>query len=288
MIKCKVKRLRRLSKEEDMTLCIAAFSARLEDSDWLTSIHFLADHRVETHSSGSETEYKFRKVCDGWAGMLAGNVARAIELLGIYGSFLNDEITNSPQLINELREPPSQMKRRLASQYISALTGIPFDMFMDKGASILPSGLFESIWNDVARIELDCQLILVPTATRRDHIYTVDSSGEVTAHSNFCAIGSGSSSAEAWLHFREQNKFLSAERTKIHLLEAKRFSENAPGVGKKTTLATITHDNVLQQHLNESAAEKDVWRKFGPRITKNGVSGLDDHLSSGWNETGRG
>jgi hypothetical protein len=46
--------------------------------------------------------------------------------------------------------------------------------------------------------------------------------------------GSGADLALAWLNFREQMPFMSSQRTVYHILEAKRFAEQNPTVGKRT------------------------------------------------------
>ena len=91
--------------EEDMTLCIAARASKFEGDNVKTSIYFCADFRIETFAASSETEYKFHKVADSWAGMLAGNVARASELLDLYSSHLAGKAPTGEQALNELRIP---------------------------------------------------------------------------------------------------------------------------------------------------------------------------------------
>lgn len=46
--------------------------------------------------------------------------------------------------------------------------------------------------------------------------------------------GSGADLALAWLNFREQMLFMSSQRTVYHVLEAKRFAEQNPTVGKRS------------------------------------------------------
>ena len=256
----------RLPEREDMTLCIAAFASEwTEKKEIKASTYFCADARIETPVAGSDTEYKLRKVTDDWAAMFAGNVGRAVELLSLYTSYLSSRPFSEQEILNDLRTPPQMMKKRLANEYVSSMTGLSFDDLVKDGQTILPAAQYENIWTDIMRIEIGCQLILIPTS--RTGLYVVDCDGSVNTRRNFCTIGTGSSNAEAWLHFREQNKFTSPERTAAHLLEAKRFSEHAPGVGKTTHLACLDNDQHLYQYQRVEDTEKKIWKTHGPRKT---------------------
>jgi hypothetical protein len=169
------------------------------------------------------------------------------------------------------------------------MTGLLFEEFVADGQAKLPSPFYERLWNDISRIELGCQLILVPTDAHR--LYSVDSDGSVSVHKVFCAIGSGASNAEAWLHYREQHQFSGLSLTAMHLLEAKRFAENAPGVGKKTTLAVLDHEKNLHQfyEYRVQAAEKEIWKLYGPRKAKNDVADpVVDASITAWDKLGIG
>jgi 20S proteasome alpha/beta subunit len=273
-----------------MTLCIAALASEIDSEKAVkTSVYFCSDYRIETFAAGSETEYKFHKVSDSWAGMLAGNVARASELLDLYSSHLAGKAPTGEQAVHELRIPVQLFKKRLASEYIASMTGLLFEDFLVSGQTTLPPALYERLWGDIARIEIGCQLILVPTDAHR--LYSVDSDGSVSVHKVFCAIGSGASNAEAWLHYREQGRYLGLSLTGVHLLEAKRFAENAPGVGRKTSLSILDSEKNLHQFAEShvQAAEREIWKRYGPRRPKKGVADpVSDPMTTPWSEVGIG
>src|ERR1700738_4489912 len=77
----------------DMTLCIAAFatSGWDEKRNPQTEIVLCSDLRIETPTAGSETTIKMKKIAKNWAVMIAGNVARAEELISIYCADLPEE-----------------------------------------------------------------------------------------------------------------------------------------------------------------------------------------------------
>jgi 20S proteasome alpha/beta subunit len=206
---------RRLPEREDMTLCIAAIAQDYTEHHFEASFVFCSDTRVETQTTGSDTEFKFHKVTNEWAAMVAGDVGRAQELLSMYSSYLTGKLFDPNTVLDELRVPAQELKKKLSNEYIANTTGLSFDDFVTRGKESLPSGLFDSLWNEVARIQIGCELILIPVPQDKA-LFVVDIDGEVHLRRNFCTIGSGSSSAEAWLHHRVQKQFYGLKRTLIH------------------------------------------------------------------------
>jgi hypothetical protein len=274
-----------------MTLCIAAYAGEFDDAGALqTSICFCADARIETHASGAETEYKFRKIAARWAAMIAGVIGRSTELLELYSAHLANEKMDDPVSIEALRLPPQLMKRRLAGEFISSMTGLTLDEFTAQGQTLLPSSLYENLWNDIARIEIGCQLVLIPIDQTRK-LYSIDRDGSLTIHNEFCAIGSGASNAEAWLHYRQQRSSFGLAITTVHLLEAKRFAENAPGVGKKVDFAVLDDQKRLIQYSEQAGkkGEDEAWKRYGPRkIPSSATMVLEGFPPTPWDDLGIG
>lgn len=246
-----------------MTLCVAAFSSNKVGE---YEVVCCSDTRIETRSTGSETVYKFRKVSNQFAALYAGTVSRADELLHIYTEYLAGRELTRQNIVEELRVPPQKLKRRLVEEYVRNTLGLGFDEFLAKSTSF-PSGLHENILTEISRIQIDCQLLLVSLRTDLHALFTVDTDGAVFEEENFAAIGSGASNAIAWLHFRKQQQYLATNVTILHVWEAKKFSDNAPGVGRETNLVWIDKElNLYQSKPNLNF--NNHWRKFGPRDTK--------------------
>jgi 20S proteasome alpha/beta subunit len=228
---------------------------------------FVGDRRVETHSTGSETIYKFRKVSDAWAAMYAGTISRADELGNLYIDHLKGKELDKQSALEELRKPPQVLKRRLVEEFIQNTLAMSYEDFLSRGPS-LPSSLYETIASEISRIEIGCQLLLIPIPASTVRLFfTVDVNGCVYPEHNFAAIGSGSANALAWLHYRNHSEFESIDRTLLHVWESKRFSENAPGVGKNTAMGWIEDTAKDHQIINFEAFEKQ-WKKYGPKSTK--------------------
>jgi hypothetical protein len=84
--------------------------------------------------------------------------------------------------------------------------------------------------------------------TDSGHIQEETSLGFYTAKdTRTVQSGSGTDLALAWLNFREQMLFMSSQRTVYHVLEAKRFAEQNPTVGKRSVILFMTpgHTSML-------------------------------------------
>jgi len=248
------------------------------------------DRRVETTSAGSETGFKFRKVSKHWAALLAGSIPRAEELIMIYSSTMTDDTIDETAVMDALREPPQVLKKKLTEEYVRTRVAMSYAEFLANGHQSLPSSVFENIAAEVARMELGCQLILIPLRPQRSkHLYTVDVDGTVYPENDFCAIGTGASGATAWLHFRGQHRFDTISDTVCHLLEAKKFCETAPGVGKRTIMIVIGH-NRTSKLLKHYSSVDTIWKKFGPRKSSGTKLDMADLFGpeSKWDDIGVG
>lgn len=246
-----------------MTLCVAGFG---QDKIGERNVVCCSDMRTETRSTGSETIYKFRKLSDQLGALYAGSVARADELMAIYVDYFSTKEIPARNAIEEFRKPPQILKRRLVEEYVQNTLALSYDDFLSRGTSLPPS-LYENATGEIARMDIGCQLILIPVPPKSRNLFTVDENGNVYEEQNFTAIGSGASNAIAWLHYRNHGQFTNVDTTLLHVWEAKKFSENAPGVGKQTNMVWIEHDAHMR-HLRSFARFEQLWKKFGPKNAK--------------------
>jgi hypothetical protein len=248
-----------------MTLCIGA-AARDAEKKYVVCCF---DRKIETDAAGSETGYKIRKLPHGWGALLAGDVPKAEELIGFYTDRLQSGLKAPPShYAKELRAPAYKMKQELIEQYVQSLFGMSYQEFRQAGSQgQMPETLFAETLYEIGRIDIGCQLILFSVGTDGTKIFSVDADCSVSAQSSFCAVGTGARSATAWLHFRKQNLALTLEETLYHTYEAKKFAENAPGVGKETKLMYISSSDEFATLVRQSAYDA-MWKRFGPRKTE--------------------
>lgn len=264
------KRQRRLG-DEDMTLCIAALANEDRMAD---SVVCCFDKRVETETSGSETGLKFRQIGSYAAAMIAGSVPRAEQLIGRIKDGIGWYMKSTPSLLEQLRPHVHSFRRSLVNGYVQSVLSMDYEELLRDGEKIIPDSLRTAVFEEITRIDLGCELIVmtIPGESNPDlQVCTIHKDGTILQQTNFCAIGTGSPNAESWLHFRQQSSGYSIERTMLHVYEAKRFSESAPGVGKQTIAIVLSAEkegNLKIIHEDGFKPLAKMWSKYGPRTTK--------------------
>ena len=240
-----------------MTLCIAA-KARDENNKRAMVCCF--DTRVETSTAGSETGFKLRRLPAGWGALIAGALPAAEELVARLASYFQQ---NQPEeTVDYLRVPVWAYKKALVDDYLHSLYAISADQFYTPEHGHLTPSIVEQTLYDIAKLKSQCSLILF----KEDRIFVVEEDFGVWEAGDFCAIGSGGSNAESWLHYREQSNTVTVANTLYVLYEAKKFAEVSPGVGRRTYLYVLTDDGMymaLAGGMRPSIIKR--LRKYGPK-----------------------
>jgi 20S proteasome alpha/beta subunit len=250
-----------------MTLCIAANVKDLSGD----AIVCCFDFRIETQTSGSNTGYKFRKVSDDWAAMLAGSTSKADRLLDLFVQEFEGKDIKRKDAIKEIRKVVAIYRLELVEEYIQSVLSISYREFRTSKSQI-PDTTFQDVFNQIVGMRHGCDLILFNVKYKCPFLYSVDENGNTDQFRNFVAIGTGATNAEAWLHFREQRSDDTIDKTLAALYEAKKFAENAPGVGKTTRLLVIQNDQV--RILAITAPADEMWETYGPKpLVPNIVTG---------------
>jgi len=116
----------------DVTLCIGALA-------WSGPVQCIVLCFDSMASVGdvysSETEHKFRALSDDLVSLFAGSTARAKELAMIYQSLLKREAlpANPTEVLEHLRKPLVELKRRLANSYAGARLAVSYDDLRNHG-----------------------------------------------------------------------------------------------------------------------------------------------------------
>lgn len=107
----------------------------------------------------------------------------------------------------------------------------------------------EEIRHEIANTRVPIEMIVAGFKGTRPILFHTDSVnvqeqailGFYTANdTRTIQSGSGADLALAWLNFREQMPFMTSQRTVYHILEAKRFAEQNPTVGKRSIVLFLT------------------------------------------------
>jgi 20S proteasome alpha/beta subunit len=231
-----------------MTLCIAA-QCRVEGADGFI---IAADERIEVAFTGADIGMKISVLHEKWLALLAGNVAKATELMECIRSVTAQTPVTSANYLDVFATAIHRQKRRLIENYVRNLYGIGYDDFLKDGKRQFPVDVLRSVFAAISGIQLECELILVgyaqwAGADRQGHdpmILTISSDGTVANTDLFSVIGSGSDLAAAMLFHRQQTPRTPFIRSVYHVFEAMEFGKSAPGVGRRVRLMIITPDGI--------------------------------------------
>jgi hypothetical protein len=92
---------------------------------------------------------------------------------------------------------------------------------------------------------------------------------EVRESTEFFVSGSGALSAIAWLNFRDQRNNMSVPRSGYHQIEAKRFAQLEPTVGRSTQIVVIAPDGSSKLFHDDGVTAMSKWLDlFGLRDTQ--------------------
>src|SRR5262249_12921976 len=128
--------------------------------------------------------------------------------------------------------------------------GISYEEFRQTGKSSFPEDLYRDLLWEIRNHRSGAELIVSGFISGYPRIFKI--SGDVVWPCNdFAVIGSGTFNGESALRWREQSSTQNLETTIYNVWEAKRLSENVPGVGKKTILL-IMRPNQPTDFLTEA------------------------------------
>jgi hypothetical protein len=118
---------------------------------------------------------------------------------------------------------------------VSARLGVSYDDLLRSVHGSIPQETYREIVNDVTRIKLGCDLLIVffEWSTGEPFIFRINDDGAIELCFNFAAIGSGLYIAESSLFYREHSENVQLPDAIYHVYEAMRLGSHAPSVGKK-------------------------------------------------------
>jgi Proteasome subunit len=220
-----------------MTVCMAGICM----DERLPRFILCSDQRIETEQAGGDVCLKLDHAGDGWFALIAGNTARARDLVAVCRRSVMDRthLMDSAEFVSEISECAHKQKRVLANDYVQSQLAMSYEYFLEHGRSRLPDRHFDEITAGVRSIDLGCDVILAGFIDRNPFLFTIDRTGSVYREESFACIGSGAAVAQASLFRRRYRGYMPIEEAAYYIYEAKKFSEVAPGVGQSTDMAVM-------------------------------------------------
>jgi hypothetical protein len=248
--------------DTDMTVCIAAASILNEDP----LLVLCADMMGSTDFSSAETTWKYRPVGKGFHALLSGPTSNAREMVSAcHQELLKNPPVTMAEAIKALRTAVGEYKNILAEAHIQSRLGVSYEEFRKNDGSQWPEDLYRDLLLEIKNSYSNVELIVAGFLNSKPVIYKI-SGDSVWSCDDFAVIGAGTPVAEASLFHREQSFFRGKNHSLYFVYEAKKLSERAPGVGKKTRLYVVRPDNSFEETLPEGfQILESHFSKFAPR-----------------------
>lgn len=257
-----------------MTLCIAASCQDKRKP----RVVIVTDWKVSTQTATAEIQDKLYWINDNTPVLIAGTISRAVELKDTYRNCFErlakkGNALRASDLPDVMKRPLGIYKQKLANEYVSLRLGLTYREFLGAiGKNQIPPDVSDNVFDEISRISLQCQLIVVMFVGRDPYIYRIDDEGTLHSCDNFAAIGSGSPIAEGVLYQREQESKMTLGRTIYHVFEAMKLGSIASDVGQEHTINVFyppgeREKDVAADALSGKAKEflRRKFAKLGPK-----------------------
>ena len=145
------------------------------------------DWKASAGIATAEIQDKLYWITDDIPVLIAGTVTRAIELKDTYKQYF-EHLTAQAQpfqikqtdLNDLLKEPIKIFRRKLAEEYLSQKFAPNYDTLRAAvGKNEIPESVAIGAFADIAKIDLDCSLIIIVFSDRQPYIFRIDSDGSV-------------------------------------------------------------------------------------------------------------
>jgi hypothetical protein len=278
-----------------MTICIAAstqVTMIAADTAWINAdpaIVLCTDLQGSSDSSGAETLIKTEPMPFGFAALIAGPSSDAREFVEAIRGVLEETPLSEDRPYKNLRllrKAVARYRRRCSEAHIGVALGISYTDFRTNGKTQLPDDLYASLSWEVRNHRSGVEVLLAgflkakvsfpgitPGLMYMPVIYKI-SEDHVWVCDHFGVIGSGTSIGESSLYCREHTTVNGLDRTLYNVYEAKRLSEKAPGVGRKTSLSILrppAGDGVLPWEIIRQGGIdllESQFQRYGPQPIK--------------------
>jgi hypothetical protein len=259
------------------TVCIAAVC--VPDKTGRVFAILCSDSKIEIEGLASGTiGFKGISIAPGITIMYAGSVPKSKEMIDRYRFHLNNPrvALTHKNALDILSVPLQAQQIADATSYLSATQGIKYKDYLAKSPADQQALLY-----GMPAWKAYCDLIVVWLGDGFVRLFYV--SETISEQSSFATVGSGASAASASLFARGYQTYCDLRQAAYYVYEAKRNSENVPGVGKETFMEICEFDTAARTHVRYPLNTREIevlgmqFLKLGPQPFE--ILGGDAQLS---------
>ena len=160
----------------------------------------------------------------------------------------------------------NQRKLDKANEITQGKFGISYQELLQTGKDRLPQDIFRNAVAEIENTKINAEFVILGFSYGFPMLIKTDERCGATIKENFAVAGEGGYLAQAMLLHRGHHHLNDLGRTLYKVYEAKKFSEGAPSVGKRTSISVIHHDG-RHDYLIQKGMDfmEEKFREFGPR-----------------------
>jgi hypothetical protein len=268
---------RRREEVSPVTVTIGAICGA-ESISQTGSIVLCADTLVTWTSDGvpvtsNPTGSKLFDLPLGFYGAISDDISRAVQvrsyLYHVMQSIPEDD-TRRLDLIEAAIDATGEYVRSWMRQDILSRHGITIDEYLHDSRLAARAEIQAEIANEAIPTQMiiggfsrtGSPVLIFTDCTHFQH---------QTSPGFFCG-GAGGGAALDWLNMREQNSFMSVQRTAYHIHEAKRFAERSPVVGQRHQAILLRHNHPVVS----VGGDRPLLLRWLGELMPRSTSGLDN------------
>jgi len=242
-----------------MTICIMAICEN-------NSKIIVASDRMLTIESFIEFEHeltKIEKLSSNCAAVTAGNALTHVDIF----NNVKPVIKKSPFLsISEIAEEVKnsfirQRKKKIEELFLQ-MRGYNIETFYENMVN-LPESIYITLDDKIQNYDFNLDIIVGGVDDEGAHIYYIENPGTLESYDSvgYFAIGTGDIHATLTFISRDYFQEISTKESLYIIYEAKRISEKAPGVGKKTDIWIIDRNHIIQLSQKVIDSLNNIYNK---------------------------
>jgi len=247
-----------------MTICIAAIS---DTNSGKNKVVLASDRMITMRMPPQEFEHgtpKMEMISNTCAVLTAGSALAQVDLCRAVRSEIGVLVAPTiSQIVDKIKECFVKERQRRVEEYILRPRGFNLRNFYSVLAKELPPQISVSIDSDIMSYkDFNLEILIAGVDREGGHIYEVGNPGtsECFDRIGYDAIGSGEYHALRTFIVNDYTSSVTLKKALYYVYEAKKWSENAPGVGKAIDMYIIDEHGINTLSAENIKALENIYQ----------------------------
>jgi 20S proteasome alpha/beta subunit len=267
-------------ERSEVTVCIAA----------ICQIHFdpiivcCTDSRGSSPLGKTDNFPKSRNLGKNWVNLSAGTASEITTLTRLLAKSFSDEagVIDESNLAGVVQRAVTSRKNQKATEHVGAKFGISYQDFIDTGKEKFPPDIFREHIHAIRNLQIPVEMVICGFTPNIPLLCKLNQDGQISLQDHFAVCGEGEYLASSVLYHREQNEYLTLERTLYNVYEAKKYAERVPSVGELTGLFVLNQHGKRRVSEDIKARLDKIFVDLGPKPVPDDFTLSGDIFDENW------